>query len=140
MISIKGTDLYSEVIKELNYPFGNIFIFEGFIISEITRGVSFNWDDHAKLIVEDVSCYLGTNGDNLVYISNRVNSYSVVAMDWLKFFKHRYLLKNYCVISDDKKGIMGTMVEGLFFNKKIKRFNNLYTAVNWVKNNAQRIA
>jgi len=140
MISVKNTYIYSEVIKELNYPFGNIFIFDGFVISEINRGVVFSWDNCGKLIAEDVACFLGTNGDDLIYISNRIHSYSVVASDWLKFFKYSYFLKSYCIVSTDKIKTLNSMIESLFFNGKIQRFNTIYTAINSVKKGVLEVA
>ncbi|WNH09662.1 hypothetical protein [Thalassobellus suaedae] len=140
MISIKETSLYSEILKEFNYPFGNISIFDGFVVSEINRGVVFNWDNHGKLITEDISCFLGTNGNDIVYVSNRIHSYSLVASDWLKFFKHSYLLKSYLVVSNDKIKILNSMVESLFFNDKIKRFNSLYAAINFVRKGVLEVA
>ncbi|MBU3822710.1 hypothetical protein KO566_11605 [Flavobacteriaceae bacterium XHP0103] len=139
MLSIKQTDLYPEVVKELNYPFGDIFIFKGYLVSEIKEGVTFNWEDHGKVIVEDVVAFLKTDGRDLVYISNRINAYSVVAADWIKFFKRAYTLKAYCIVSQGKLGVMNYMVENLFFSKKIKRFNTVFEAVNWVKNNMTEI-
>ncbi|MBP0904555.1 hypothetical protein ACFSKN_11690 [Mariniflexile gromovii] len=133
MVSIKETYLYNSVIKELNYSFGNVFIFENFVVSEINRGVNFNWDDHGKTITEDVAYYLDTNGINLVYISHRINSYSVVASDWLKFFKHSYNLKGYYIVSENNIGFLNSLIENLFFNGKIKRFTTIEAAVNWVK-------
>lgn len=133
MTSVKQTELYSEVLKELNYPFGDVFIFNGFVISEINQAVNVSWKNHAKHIVEDVSCYLGTDGRDLVYISNRVNSYAVMAVDWLKFFKNNYYLKAYYIVSDSPSGRINLMVENLFFKNKIKSFNSLFEAVNWAK-------
>lgn len=140
MKSIKDLILYKEVIKELNYPFGNVYIFEKFVVSEIDEGISFNWENHGKLIVEDVTYYLGNNGDDIIYISNRIHSYSVVASDWLKFFKHSYSLKSYLIVSDDKVGLLNSMIENLFFSNKIKRFKTLEAAVNWIKNDMVDIA
>jgi len=133
MVSLKETYLYSEVIKEFIYPFGNVFIFNGFVVSEINQGQIINWDNQAKLIVDDVSDYLGTNGSDIIYISNRINSYSVVALDWLKFFKHSYTLKAYCIVSQNKTGTLNAMIERLFYTKKIKHFSNLFEAVNFIK-------
>ncbi|WP_308992622.1 hypothetical protein QLS71_013205 [Mariniflexile litorale] len=133
MISIKETDLYNQVIKELNYSFGNVFIFEGFVISEINLGINLNWDEHAKVIVNDVSRFIGSNGKDIVYISHRINSYSVVASDWLKFFNNSFNLKGYYIVSEDKIRVLSSVIENLFFNNKIKRFNNLNTAINWIK-------
>lgn len=138
MVNIKASKLYSEVIKEFNYSFGNLYIFKEFIVSEINQGIILNWDDHAKLLIDDVSHFFEvkgqkTNGGDLIYISNRINSYSVIASDWLKFFKHSYSLKDYCIVSENKVGVLGSMIEKLFYTKKIKHFNNLYTAINFVK-------
>ncbi|WP_303317410.1 hypothetical protein Q4Q34_00960 [Flavivirga abyssicola] len=133
MVSIKDTSLYSEVIKEFNYSFGNMFVFEGYMVSEINEGIVVNWEDHVRHFTEDIAELLGTKGEGLVLISNRINSYSVIASDWLKFFKKGYSLKAYLIVSDGKITKLGTMTENLFFNKKIKRFNSLFAAVNYVK-------
>ncbi|MFV9550650.1 hypothetical protein [Algibacter sp. PT7-4] len=133
MISVKDANLNSKILKELNYSFADVFIFDGFVISEIKRGVNFNWNDHASKIVEDVACFLGKDGKDVIYISNRINSYAVVAVDWFKFFKNNYFLKNYFVVSNKSGSKLNLMIESLFFKDKIKSFNSLYTAVNWVK-------
>ena len=134
MTSVKDTPFYDDVIKELNYPFADIFLFNGFIVSEVKQGVVFSWDNHAELIVQDIASYYGTDGEDLVYISNRINSYSVLATDWIKFFKHNYKLKGYVVVGYSRGSILNTMVENLFFNKKIQKFTDLFTAINWAKN------
>jgi len=142
MISIKDTHIYNELIKEFNYHFGNIFLFDGYFVSEYNEGLSFNWDEHASVAAEDIADFLGdgVNGSDLIYISNRINSYSVVPGDWLKFYKKSYNLKSYCIVSESKGSIMGSMIENLFFKGKIKRFNSIYTAVNWVKNDINKVA
>lgn len=133
MISITETDIYKEVLKEYNYPFGNMFIFDGFVVSEINKDVVVSWNDHAKQMVGDVTSFLGSDGDNITYISNRINSYSVVALDWLKFFKYQYSLKGYYIVNENPIGKMNLMIEQIFFKNKIKHFDSIYTAINWVK-------
>ena len=133
MKSLKETNLYNEVIEELNYSFGTVFIFETFVVSEINEGVCLNWEDHGKVITEDVCYYLNTNGSNLIYIAHRINSYSVIASDWLKFFKSSYTLKGYYIVSENSSGLLNSMIENLFFKVKIKRFSSLDAAVNWTK-------
>ncbi len=140
MQSVKQTALYSEVLKELNYPFGDVFIFSGFVISEMKSGVNVSWKNHAKLIVDDVSCFLGTDGSDVVYISNRINSYAVMAVDWLKFFKSNYHLKAYYIVSDSPTSRINLMVENLFFNNKIKSFTSLFEAINWAKKGVAEVA
>lgn len=140
MQSIRDTELYAEVHKELNYTFGDIFIFKGFIVSEIKQGIALSWKDHANHFVQDIAYYLGTDGTDIVYISNRINSYSVNAVDWLKFFKSDYKMKAYCIVSDNPMGKMNIMIENLFFNNKIKTFQSLFDAINWVKNDQVEVA
>ena len=140
MISIKQSHLNSEVLKELNYPFGDVFIFDGFVVSEIKDSINFSWSEHAQFIVSDVTCFLGTDGRDLIYISNRINSYAVVAIDWLKFFKYQYSLKGYYIVSHGKLSRLNLMVEELFFKKKIKHFDSIHSAINWVANDGLEIA
>ena len=128
MKSVKQTDLYPKVLKELNYSFADVFIFDGFIISEIKQGVNFSWNNHAKYIVDDITCFLGTDGTELIYISNRIHSYSVVAIDWLKFFKQQYGLKGYYVVSNSQMSKLNLLVEQLFFKEKIMHFDSLFSA------------
>lgn len=131
MVSIKETHYYDSVLKEFNYDFADIFVFDGFIVSEVREGVTVNWENHMRKMTNDVCDFIGSNGSDHIYISHRINSYSVMPGDWLKFFKHRFSLKDYGVIGYTQSSNLNTVIENLFFNKKIKRFNNLETAIQW---------
>ena len=133
MHSARYKDLYKEVLKEFNYRFGNVFVFEGFIISEINEGVSFSWEEHAQRIVRDVTDFTKCDGGNLVYLSHRIHSYSLVPNDWLKFFRNSFELKGYGFIGYNKLSFVNTVIENLFFKKKIRRFTTLEAAVDWAK-------
>ena len=134
MVILKDTDLYKEVLKECNYAFGTVYILKEFVVAEFLPEVVITWDNHAKIMVNDIVTFYETDGSNVVYISNRIHSYSVVASDWLKFFKTSYTIKAYCIVSQNKAGFLNSMIEKLFFKKKIRHFNCLYEAVNFVKN------
>ncbi|SHI58713.1 hypothetical protein SAMN05216261_1186 [Algibacter luteus] len=133
MISIVNTELYKDCLKEINYSFGNVFIFKEFVISQFCRGEVISWENQIKLMVEDIGAFYNSDGSDVVYISNRINSYSLVAADWLKFYKSNYKVKAYCVVSQNKAGYLNSMIEKLFFKKEIRHFSNLYEAVNYVK-------
>jgi len=133
MISLKKTSFYDNVLKEINYHFGDIFIFDGFVVSEINEGVHISWDQHTKSIVEDVLEFTGGDGSELIYISHRINSYSVAAMDWLKFYNNSYNLKGHGIISYNKVTTLNIVIESIFFNKKISRFSSLETAIDWAR-------
>ncbi|MEY8868860.1 hypothetical protein AB9K24_05100 [Meridianimaribacter flavus] len=131
MISVKHTPLYEQVLKEFNYEFGDVFVFKGYLISEISEGINFTWEDHGKRIVEDVSKFIGGNGADIVYLSHRIHSYSVKPNGWVKFFKGNYELKGYGVVGYSSKSFLNTLIENLFFTQKIRRFNDLDAAVQW---------
>lgn len=134
MISVKDSPFYKDVIKEFNYSHGDVYIFNGFVVSENNYGITYSWDDHGKKVVDDIIEFLGKTDNNLIYISNRINSYAVKPNDWLKFFSHSYSIRGYGIVSRTKASVMNTMIESLFFNKKIKRFNTLEAAIDWVRN------
>lgn len=140
MKSVKQSHLYSKILKELNYPFGDVFIFNGFVISEIKQGVTVSWKKHAKRMVEDITCYLGTDGSDVVYISNRIHSYAVAPTDWLTFFKNNYYLKAYYIVSYSPNSRINIIMENLFFNNKIKSFSSLPEAVNWAAKGSMGMA
>lgn len=109
---------------------GVFYFFENFIISEINEGVHFNWEA-AQDIIELALNHYGS-GSKISYISNRVYSYSIEAQDWLKFFKKRHTLRSFAVVTYSKSGLINVMMEKIFFKSKIKTFENLYDAAEWV--------
>lgn len=129
MESIKTSNLYNHILKEINYPFGDVFIFDGYVVSEIKNGVVFTWENHAKQMAQDVADYFGTDGNDIIYISNRINTYSIMATDWLKFFKNSYSLKGYYVVGSNINATINLIFENLFFTSKIKRFEKIEAAV-----------
>ena len=133
MISVKDTDFFKDVLKVYNYTLGDIYVFEVFVVSECHLGGTVGWDNYTKKMVEDVTAFYGTDGSNVIYISNRIHSYSVVASDWIHFFKTNYAIKAYFIVSENKAGFLNSMIEKLFFKNKITHFTNLYEAVNFVK-------
>lgn len=131
MEHVKNSPFYHEAIQELNYPFGNFYLFESFIVGEVNEGVVFTWEYHAKMIVEEVSNLYENNGKDLVYISNRVYSYAVKPSDWLKFYKSDFKLRAYAIVSYTSRGALNTIVEKLFMKNRIKSFENLTDAITW---------
>lgn len=133
MSKVKDSRFYRDAFQELNYPFGDFYLFEYFVIAEIKEDVIFNWKDHAKKLVEDLSNLYEDDVKNLVYISNRVNDYSVIPSDWIHFFKYSYSLKGYYIVSKGGKALHNTLLEKLFFKGKMRTFNDLDKAIIWAK-------
>ena len=112
-------------------PFGRFYFFDDFIISEISEGVLFDWEK-AKKVIDLAYAHYGPN-PKLVYISNRIYSYSVVPQDWLKFFSNKHPLIAMAVVSKNKTSTINLMMEKLFFFSKLKKFNDLESAIAWAK-------
>ena len=134
MRSIKDTPFYQDAIQEINFPFGDYFLFETFVVGEVHKDVVYTWENHGKIVVEELTNLYDQNGKDLVYITNRINPYSVVPSDWLNFYKFQYMLKGYAIVSYNPKGILNTMLEKLFMRNKLKSFKDLGEAITWAKN------
>lgn len=120
---------HKKAFQELNYFFGDFYLFENFVIGEIKEDIVFNWEDHAKQVAEEIANLYEDNGKNIVYISNRVYRYSVIPSDWLRFFKYSYFLKGYAIVSRGK----GSALERLFMKGKMRKFLDLDSAIAWAK-------
>ncbi len=132
MKKLKDTPYYFRAIHERNYSFGDFYLFDTFIVGEIHEDVHISWNDQGKQIAEELSNLYDNNGKDIVYISNRVNDYSVVPTDWKKFFKFSYNLKAYGIVSYTKTGFFNAMLERMFVNTKLRWFNSLEDAIKWV--------
>lgn len=132
MKKLKDTPYYYKAIHERNYSFGDFYLFDTFIVGEIHENIHITWKEHGKMIAEELSNLYDNNGTDIVYISNRVNDYSVVPTDWKKFFKFSYNLKAYGIISYTKTGFFNAMLERMFVKTKLRWFNTLEEAIEWV--------
>lgn len=112
---------------------GNFYIFKKFIIGEVNEGAHFNWGV-AKEIIEAVYEYFGSRDIKVAYISNRVHSYSLDPQDWLQFYKERNHLEAFAIVAYNKIGLMNVILEKIFTQTRIKKFNNLHDAIEWVEN------
>ncbi len=134
MVSVENTEFNKEILLKISYPFGNIFIFETFVVSEINEGVKLTWENLAEIIAKDFTDFFKTDGSDIVYISHRINDYSTVPLDWTKFF-NAYKLKAYCVVSQSEMRMINAKIDNFFIKNRTEMglFQNLHEAINWVK-------
>ncbi len=130
---IKDTPFFKEAIQELNYSCGNYYLFDTYVIAEIHEGIIYSWEEHAKPIVEEITHLYDHNGENIVYISNRVHLYSVKPSDWIKFFRNDYKLRGYAIVSYSPRGFLNSLIEKLFMKNSFKNFERLEDAILWAK-------
>jgi hypothetical protein len=118
--------------KKAEFPFGTFYFFDEFLLSELKQGIHFSWDK-VKKVSNLASKYYGKD-NKVVYISNRVNSYSIEPQSWLKFDKEYNFFKASAIIAYDTKGGNSVVLEKLFSQKKIQIFNDLDSAIEWALN------
>ncbi len=130
-MKLEDSPYIKDCFLKVSEPFGNFYIFEKFIVSEISEGVHFDWDKAARLI-EKVHEFFGSSDIKINYISNRVHSYSVNAQDWLKFYKERHNVARVAVVAHEEKGFLSVKLEKMFTKSTYQTFNSLEDAIDWV--------
>ena len=130
---LKDTPFYRESFQELNYEFGDYYLFESFVVAEIHKDVVFTWKDHGKVVAEEISHLYEQNGKGIVYISNRVNEYSRVPSDWFHFFRFNFFMKGYGIVSYSPEAKRTAILEKFFVRSKMQNFDNLDDAILWAK-------
>lgn len=131
---LKNSTYYKEALHELNYSFGDYYLFENFVVSEINEDVQYTWKNHGKKVVEEIFALYDNNGESLIYITNRINNYAVMPTGWITFFKDNYQLKGYGIVCYTQKGYENALLEKTFLKTKVKPFRSLNEAIEWAKN------
>ncbi len=109
---------------------GVFYFFEKFVIAEISERSTFQLGNSQR---GNAIAYEHYGQDiRVAYISNRVNSYSVNAQDWLNFYKERHHLEAIAIVAYDKMGIMNVVLEKIFTQTRLRKFKNLDEAIAWV--------
>lgn len=128
-MTVENSDLIYLQHELHTFSFGKLYFFEHMMVSEFKEGILFTFANALEFISK-AEAYYGTE-KNLVYISNRINSYSVDPVDWIKLgFSYNNLLSigvvNYTFF---KKKVFH--VEKMFCRKPMKGFSSLNEAVDW---------
>ncbi|WP_452596841.1 hypothetical protein [Pontimicrobium sp. MEBiC01747] len=119
------------LIETYNFDFGNVRFYDNFLITELNEGISFDIDDAMK-ISELVSFHF--KNKPFAYISNRVNSYANVPVNYLKIKEVFPTIKVFAAVtySELQKSIIS--IENSFLNGMLTDFNNLDDAIKWSQN------
>ncbi|RUA14578.1 MAG: hypothetical protein DSY83_09185 [Flavobacteriia bacterium] len=129
MKSVKELDFFKNIREIREYEFGIFYFFDGLIISEMNEGETFDWSIAEKII--DAAYEILGEEKPIAYISNRINNYSVVPTDWLKFYKNRHKLELYSIVAYNKNGLASIILEKMFFKDSIRQFTDLESAISW---------
>ena len=118
--------------KEVKFSFGNFYLFDKFIISELNEGVHFSWDKVLKVVEIIIENY-GEDAQ-IAYLSNRVNSYSIEPQSWIDFYKSYDFVIACAVVAYSDFKYLNATIEKHFFKNSLKRCNSLEEAITWIQN------
>lgn len=115
------------MIHYYDMPDGEIFVFDEFLICQIAEGVNIT-PDYNDLLNQLIKKHF--QGKDLVYISNRVNSYSVDPLTYVETERIPNLIA-IAMVPDDTVMRNNAEYEGNFYDKPYKIFNSLSKAIEW---------
>lgn len=122
---------FSNIIDICDLSFGTFYFFDGLVIGEMNEGAVIKWH-HIQQLIEKINQILGESGP-ITYISNRINSYTVVLTGWSNFRKTKHFnrFKAYGIVAYTETVHKNFVLEALFANMNIKKFIDLEEAVEW---------
>ena len=126
----KYSKLYKH--KKIEFPFGQFYLLDKAVISELNEGEHFDWDKILK-VVETLLDYYGMD-IKIGYISNRVYSYSIQPELWIDFQRQFDFIVATAVVSYTDYSYMTASLEKHFSKNSIKRCETLEEAIAWVEN------
>ncbi len=129
MKRVKELDFFKNIREIREFEFGVFYFFDGLVISEMKKGIVLEWEMAEKAVLAAQEIF--RKNQPIVYISNRVNSYSVNPLDWVKFYNHRHQLAHYAVVGRTNGSFASAMLERLFFKSSIVQFEDLGDALQW---------
>ncbi|WP_104734807.1 hypothetical protein [Hanstruepera ponticola] len=115
------------MIHYYNIEDGELFVFDEFLICQITEGVNVT-PDHSEILNQVIKKHF--QGKDLVYISNRVNSYSVDPLTYVETERIPNLVA-IAMVPDDDIMRKNAEYERNFYDKPYEIFNNLSEAIEW---------
>lgn len=118
--------------SKVEFPFGNFYLLDKFVIAELKEGVHFSWDKIEEVIATVINHY-GKNID-IAYISNRINNYSLEPQLWIDFQKKHDFIVATAIVVYTKSNYMNASIEKHIFKNSIKRCESLTQAIEWVNN------
>lgn len=113
----------------ITFDFCEITLYENYLVVVMNEGINLT-PDHNQVLAELSESHY--NGRPFVYITNRVNSYSVDPKIYFETAKIQNL-KGFAVVSKNYKAKSNAEIEKMFFNKPFEIFSTLEDAVNWVE-------
>ncbi|WP_299883981.1 STAS/SEC14 domain-containing protein [uncultured Lacinutrix sp.] len=116
--------------KAYTFDFGEVKFYKNFLITELNEGISFDIEGAIK-ISELVSIHF--KEEPFAYISNRINSYSVVPISYLKIETIFPTIKAFAAVTYSELQKSVIEIENSFLNGMLADFNDLDEAIKWTQ-------
>lgn len=104
-----------------------MFIYDNYLVVVMKEGVNIT-PKHNNVLVEVTKNHFSDKP--FVYITHRINSYSVDPKIYLETSKIKNL-KGFAVVSSNYKAKVNAQIEQMFFNKPFEIFTKLDEAIRW---------
>ncbi len=117
------------LIKKYTLDIGTFYFYENFIIGEIIEGANLNFESGKELFRLAKTHY--ENNIPFVYISNRINSYSLIPTGHYKTIELFPNLKGYAIVVYNDINYKIAELEQSFISWPSNIFNTLEDAVEW---------
>ena len=111
----------------LTFDFCKMSIYDNYLVVVIKEGVNLI-PNHNNVLIEVTNTYF--SGKPFVYITHRLNSYSVDPKIHFETAKIQNL-KGFAVVSRNYQAKTNAQIEQMFFNKPFEIFNTLEDAFKW---------
>ena len=118
------------IIEKYTFDFGDLFFLPNVIVAEFKEGILFTYKDAEKFISTAEAFY---RANKVYYISNRINSYAVNPIDWIRINNKYKNLEAIGMVQYNSVGKRFLMIEKIFCSRPIKDFTSLDEAFNWVQ-------
>lgn len=117
---------------KVNFPFGDFYLLDHFVISELHDGIHFDWDKIQEVIGMLIDHY-GVK-PQIGYLSNRINSYSIEPQLWLEFHRDYDFIVASATVSYTDFNYLNATIEKHFTTTSLKRCFSLDEAIDWMSN------
>lgn len=118
------------MIKKIELDFGLIYVYDRFLVSELSEGVLLDVQNNRKILEIGTETFQGAA---FGYISNRIHSYAVNPMVYRESAEH-HQLKAIAVVSQLEMGRKSALLEQQFYTDKnsFQIFRDLEEAKQWM--------
>jgi len=113
----------------ISLPFGNVDIFEEYIIAIMNEGITLE-PKHNEVLESIAEKYF--KNKYFGYITHRIHSYSVDPRIYMETSKIDNLVA-FAVVSEKEINLTNAQIEELFLQKPFKAFKKVDQAVEWIQ-------